>query len=264
MRCTDPLVKAFKRLGYNVIKLPSTEFRSLLLVESDGRHAVRGYGPLERSLPGSTPLPVVHLDDPAPAIDVRTTNELQGKAAADFLGPVLAAMGASPVVSLSLGTARSTRISLRDTRRDWVSMDELATYLEAANTPATNHLRNVALRNELFVVTAILKSDEFTVLTDRSVAETIGASVPITGPVSVSMEASGKQAKFTSVHFKGAESLAFAFQAVQLLYEDGQYVDYCTAHGLSGFALEGSLTRPVEGMLLVDDDLVEVPLESQD
>jgi hypothetical protein len=63
-----------------------------------------------------------------------------------------------------------------------------------------------------------------------------------------------------TVSFKGGASLSFAFQAIKLLYEDGQYVDFATARGLSGFALPApdGLTGPVEGMLALDEDLIEL------
>jgi hypothetical protein len=262
MLCPDPLVRAFKRYGYNVIRLPSSEFTPLLLLESDSRNSAHAFGPVDSNLPAlaSQPLPVVHSDAPGPDLDIKATNQVSGKVAAGFLGPVLAALGADASASVSLASARSVVITLRDVRRDWVSLGELAEYLESGTGAGSAHLRAAADRGALFVVTAVLKSNEFSVGVDRSVAEQLSATAPAAGPVAVSADLRAATSSSATVSFKGGVSLSFAFQAIKLLYEDRQYVDFATARGLSGFALAApdGLTGAVEGMLALDEDLIEL------
>jgi len=257
MLCSDPLVGAFKRYGYNVVRLPSTQFTPLLLLERDGRRGARAIGPIGQSLPAAAALPEVHRDDPAPDLDVTTTSELRGQVAASFLGPVLALMGAGAHAAVSLAGARSVVLALRGVRRDWVALADVADYLESGTGSGSHHVREAAIKDRLFVVTAVLKSEEFSLGLDQSVAEAISGAAPA-GPVSISLGQSAGRAGSSVVSFRGGEPLSFAFQAVQLLYQDGQYVDYATARGLSGFALTAQAGGPTEGMLSLDDDLVEI------
>jgi hypothetical protein len=262
MLCPDPLVGAFKRYGYSVVRLPSSEFCPLLLLESDSRHSAHAFGPVASNLPplASQPLPTLHRDAPGPDLDIKATNEVSGKVAAGFLGPVLAALGADASASVSLSSARSVVITLRDVRRDWVSLGEIAEYLESGTGTGSAHVQAAAARGALFVVTAVLKSDQFSVGVDRSVAEELSTKAPGAGPVTVYADLKAAVSGSTTVSFKGGVSLSFAFQAIKLLYEDGQYVDFATARGLSGFALAApdGLGRPVEGMLTLDDDLIDL------
>jgi hypothetical protein len=260
MLCSDPLVRAFKGYGYNVVRLPSRRFTPLLLLESDGRRKTQAIGPLERNLPAppGTETPAVHRDDPAPDLKVKTTRRVSGHIAGSFLRPVLAAMGVDFKASATLATARSVVIALHKVRRDWVALGEVAEYLESGTGQATNHVRAAAGRGALFVVTAVLKSDEFSVGVDQSVAEQVEASVPVGGPVTISVRPQAEQADASEVSFTGRHPLAFAFQAVKLIYSDGQYVDFATANGLSGYALPATASGFTEGMLEIDDDLVEV------
>jgi hypothetical protein len=263
MLCSDPLVRAFKGYGYNVIRLPSAQFTPLLLLESDGRRAVHAIGPIDRNLPALSVrgTPSVHRDDLAPNLDIKTTGHVRGQIAASVLGPVLAAMGAGDDVSVALARARSVVMALRDVRRDWVELGEVAEYLESGTEHGSVHVREAARRGELFLVTAILKSREFSVDVDRSVAEQFGALAPSIGPVTVSINEKAERSDSSVVSFTGTTPLAFAFQAVKLLYEDGQYVDFATAKGLSGFAQATSMRGIVEGLLALNDDLVELDVD---
>jgi hypothetical protein len=257
MICSDPLVRAFKRYGYNVVRLPSAQFAPLLLLESGGRSSVQAIGPLDANLPAPSTPPAVHHDDPAPDLDIRTTNQVSGQIAASFLAPVLAAFGAGAGVAASLSSARSVAITLRDVRRDWVELGEVADYLESGTGPGSRHVREAARRGALFVVTAALKSASFSLGVDRSVAEQVSASVTAASPLTVSVKEQAERGAVTVLSFKGRSPLSFAFQAVKLLYEDGQYIDFMTARGLSGFALSATAAGMTEGMLAVEEDLVE-------
>jgi len=254
------LVRAFKSYGYNVVRLPSTQFTPLLLMESDARRTTQAIGPLEQNLPAppGTEIPAVHRDDPAPDLNVKTTSHVSGKVAGSFLGPVLAAMGADVTAAVTLASARSVVIALRNVRRDWVTLGEIAEYLESGTGHASNHVRAAAGRSALFVVTAVLKSDEFSLGVDRSIAEQVKASAPTGGLVTISVQQQTEQATSSEVSFKGRYPLAFAFQAVRLLCADGQYIDFATAKGLTGYALPATASGFTEGMLEIEDDLVEV------
>lgn len=259
MLCNDPLVRAFRRFGYNVIRLPSAQFTPFLLLESDGKHGARVVGPVQRELPSEAgAAPDVKRDDPAPAITLRSTRKLNGRVATDFLAPVLAAMGIAPSVSIELEAARSITIDLHEVLRDWIEVGALGRYLESGVGEGSRHVQELAERGALFVVTAVLKSASFSATTDGHIAEKAGAAASVPGAVKVDVTASAEHADQASVSFFGTQPLAFAFQAVQLVYEDGEYSDFVTANGISGYALDQAQPELTEGMLLINDELAEL------
>ena len=95
----------------------------------------------------------------------------------------------------------------------------------------------------------MLKSAQFSAGVDRTVAEQLSAKAPAAGPVTVSADLKATASGSATVSFNGGVPLSFAFQAIKLLYEDGQYVDFATARGLSGYALAApdGPTGPLEG-----------------
>jgi hypothetical protein len=259
MWCDDPLVRAFRRLGYNVLRIPSASFPPLLLLESDGSRQTRPIGPLEDELPAPSgpPIPEVRRDDAAPDIAVRSTRRLGGELGVEVLQPILALMGA-PAIAGALSGTRKLSIVLRDVRRDWVQPGSLARYLESGSRPASKHVRKATEDSRLFVVTSVLKSTSLAILVDRNVAQTIQAQGGAPGiPLNVDVGQSRESADTSVVVFTGQTPLTFAFQAVRLVYEDGVYSDYASAHGLSGYAWSMD-AGPAEGMLLLNDDLNEI------
>jgi hypothetical protein len=258
MWCDDPLIRAFQRLGYNVLRMPSASFAPLLLLESDGSRQTRPIGPLEDELPSPTGrLPEVRRDDAAPDIAVTRTRRLGGELGVGFLEPILALMGA-PVIAGALSGARKLSIVLTNVRRDWVQPGGLARYLESGAVAGSEHVSKATEDNRLFTVTSVLKSTSLATVVDREVAQSIRAEAAAPGiPVKVEVEQSRETADSSVLTFTGGMPLAFAFQAVRLIYEDGIYSDYATAMGLSGHAWATD-AGPVEGMLLLNDDLNEI------
>jgi hypothetical protein len=259
MWCDDPLVRAFRRLGYNVLLAPSANFAPLLVLESDGHRRVAPIGPLKHELPAPAdhPLPTVHQNDAAPNITVTRTRRLDGKLGVDALARLLAPLGV-PGVAGALSRASGLEIVLKDVRRDWSSSGDVARYLESGAQAGSEHVRNATADSRLFVVTSILKSASLSTIVTRKVAESIEAEAGVPGsPVDISLEETAASSHSTVVTFTGQSALSFAFQAVRLIYEDGVYTDYASAHGMSGYALEAE-SGAAEGMLLLDDDLIEL------
>ena len=258
MWCDDPLVRQFRRLGYNVLRLPTAGFVPLLLLESDGRRRARPVGHARREFRAEgVPLPKVRRNDAAPNITVTRTASLSLRPAARFLDPLLGALGA-PSVGAELRRARSLQIVLEDVRRDSIQRGDLARYLESDVEPASDHVLKATQSNQLFVVTSVLRSTTVSILVDRRVAEALRAQAGAPGlPVAIGVGEARQSDDALAVTLKGSDSLTFAFQAVRLVYDAGGYSDYASAHGLTGFAWDTRET-PVEGMLSLDDDLNEI------
>ena len=262
MRCDDPLVRALRGFGYNLVRLPSARFAPLVLLESDGRQSTTVVGPVDRELPAldAAERPGLHLDNPAPDLTIQTTRRFSGKVAANLLQPLLAALGAGAGIAATLSRSREMSIVLQDVRRDWVDVGDIARYLESGAGSGSRHVAAAAARGQLYVVTAVLKTAVLTTRVESSAAHGVEAQATVGGPVGVSVAPSTDRADEAVVSVTGATPLAFAFQAVRLLYEDGVYTDFVTARGLTGYALPSGSGGPAEGMLAIDDDLAEVQL----
>jgi hypothetical protein len=258
MFCDDPLVLAFRRIGYNVVRFPSLSYRPLLLLESDGRRAARSVGPLETELASTGPPPSISTAQPAPDIEIQTTRKLSGKLALDVLRPLLAAIGANATASASVTETSAASVSLQAVTRDSVAPGDLARYLEGDVRARSSHVEDAAASGRLYVVTGVLRSAALSLRLDAAVARQAQVSVSPGDALQVTVGPEDSTDRSCELTFVGPQALAFAFQAVKLVYEHGIYMDFETAHGLSGFELRSAGDGPPEGALMMDDGLVEL------
>lgn len=258
MFCDDPLVQAFRRIGYNVVRYPSLSYRPLLVLESDGRRAVRLIGPLETELASTAALPPISTGQPAPDIGIQSTRILSGKLALDALQPLLSAIGANATASAAVTETSAASVSLRGVTRDSVATGDLARYLEGDVRAGSSHVEEAAARGELYVVTGVLRSATLSIRLDTTAARQAQISVSPNDALTVAVGPEHAIDRSSELSFVGPQTLAFAFQAVKLVYEHGLYLDFETARGLSGFELRSDDDGPAEGTLMIDDGLVEL------
>jgi hypothetical protein len=255
--CNDPLLRSFRNLGFNVVRLPSATFAPLLLLESDGRRRVRVVGQLGADLAAAgASLPEIDRDVAVADIAVTASGRVKGDVVLKFLEPFLSPLGVAPSASAALARANDVSVAVTDVRRDAIRPGELARYLEEGTTAHSVHVRRVAERNELYVTTSVLKSSSFSTTVGRDTASElgVGASAPVgTVRIATGRESAGRQV----VSFRGSQPLAFAFQAARLRFEDGEYLDYASATGLAGFELPAGASGPSPSQLLLDQDALE-------
>lgn len=258
VKCSDPLVEAFKGVGYNILLWPRQDFGPLLLLRSDGRKVLRELNQMAIELPSAqeVELPVVRKGERIADVDLRRTRELRGKAAVDALTPLLTAIGTAPQVAGEYGGQDGTTIVLRKAEKDSVQVGDLAFYLQKGVLPRSELVRALAAKGELYAVTAVLRSSMLTTETSRQTAVRVQASAPAGGPVTVTGGAAIGGADRRLVTFQGPESLTFGFQAVQLLFAHDVW-SLADATGRIAFAAPPK--SPAEAnLLIVDDDLVDL------
>jgi hypothetical protein len=216
---------------------------------------VAAIGPLKSELKPASgqSFPVTRRDRRVADWSRDSTNKLSPKAALRFLDPVLSALGVSPKLGASLSKARGIGISLREVYRDAFVSGDVARYLEAGVTAGSTHLEQVARRGRLCLVTAILKSAAVRISVDHDSSSTLDVEAAHVATGEVEIQRTDKQ----TLLLTGPERLAFAFKAIRLQYEDGEYVDYTSADGVVGFELRADSDEP-EGGAIVQDDLVEM------
>jgi len=257
VRCSDPLIDAFKGVGYNVLLWPRQDFAPLLLLRSDGRKALRELNQLAIELPSTAgaALPVVREGERIADVNIRRTRQLRGKVAVDALTPLLSALGASPQVASEYAGQGGATIVLQKAERDSLQVGDLAFYLQKGVRPRTDLVRTLAEQGELYAVTVVLRSSVLVTETSRQTAMRIEGSVPTGGPVTVTVGAAVGGEDRRLVTFQGPESLTFGFQAVQLLFRDNAW-SLADAEGRFAFAAPPRSTEEAN-LLILDEDLVE-------
>ncbi|HKE73638.1 MAG TPA: hypothetical protein VKB57_08490 [Acidimicrobiales bacterium] len=254
--CSDPVVEALKDAGYNVLAVPREDFAPLLLLRSDGRRTLRPIGPLGRELASDGPLPPVRAGERASDLTVTRSRRLRGSLGVEVLGRLLRAVGAAPAAAVELSRESGTSIVLTGVTRDSIGEGDLAAYLEHDVLARTERTRRLAEDDQLYVVTAVLRSRALCVETSRAVAARVTASVPAAPGVAPSVEAAGGAEGATRLTYEGELALPFGFQAVQLFHRDGRWSNFTDAYG----KMSKSATprgEVVQRLLILDDDLVE-------
>jgi hypothetical protein len=106
------------------------------------------------------------------------------------------------------------------------------------------------------VVTSVLKSNAFQLTVGRETAQNVMAGAAGGAVGKATVEARRSDATHEQIAFTGPEALSFAFGAARLLFEDGEYADYASAQGLTGFEAGTGVGSGI-GELLLDADVLE-------
>jgi hypothetical protein len=257
--CNDPLVEAYKDVGFNLLRLPRADFVPLLLLNSDGRRELVSWGRLSAELPGSKPVPRVSRNARMADVSVNRTRGLSASVTARLVGPLLGAVGIpdAPEVAADLTRDGSIAIVLRDVTRDSIDVGDLAAYVEAGLSPRTDHVRSLGERGELYVVTAVARSDTLRIEIGTSAAARVKAKASATpGVITPVVEPAGSVNSSAAAVYTSRHVLTFGFRAVQLSCRDGRWGIYSDVHGKIAHALPPHQRRP--RLLILDADLADV------
>lgn len=230
MSCNDPYLKYLKSLGYNVIRLPKADVRPLqLLARHDGD--LQRIGELVTILVsrGNRPLPKVIENTRAANVSGQRSGDLSLGLGLSILGNILGAMGGSGLgLETKFQLAKSITFEFQDVLEDRVEIAALDQYLADADvSPFSRHVATLLEADELYVTTATIKSSKLTVAAKGTNGATVDVKVPeIQGVVGANVKVSGKAERASTVTFEGPIPLAFGFQAIQLVYEQGRYVRF--------------------------------------
>lgn len=242
MGCRDRSIDYLKGYGYNVVRLPKADFPPLELL-SKGNGALDRFGHLTTVLrgDGSVAVPAVTADAPAPHISGQQSSELKVGLGLSVLGPIIGAMGGSNLgVNASYQHASTVAFEFGDVLENRVEVAALDRYLASSDIdPMSRHAGRLLEEDEMYVVTATVKSNAITVRATSSSGGELKLDVPVVqqavgGSVTVSASAAGESA----LTYQGPVPLVFGFQAVQLFFEDGVYRSIAPAEGTTARALK--------------------------
>lgn len=228
--CSDPAIAYLKEFGYSVLRLPRRDFRPLLILAEQGRDLVPLGELATIMVAGPTiKLPPIKADIPATSITGRRTRELSVGVGLSIIGTVIGAMGGGKLgLDAKYKDAKSVAFEFTDVLTDDVEIAALDQFLGASDIdPASQHVATLLDADEIYVVTAVLKSSKFTVEATAQGGGSLDVKVPeLQGIVGGNVTVSGSAGQSGKITYQATSPLVFGFQAIQLFYDDGHYTAF--------------------------------------
>lgn len=230
MLCSDPFLSYLKSYGYSVIRLPRMDVAPLQLLVLHGRDLDRLGDVTTVFVPGPrVGLPPLRLDVPAANISGQRTGDLSIGVGLSILGSVLGAMGASALgLDVAYQRAKTAAFEFGDVAEDTVEVAKLDQFLSDADVnPLSRHVGSLLDADDIYVTTATIKSQKFTVEAKVSSGEGLEISVPeIQNVVGAKAKVTADSSARSKITYEGSVPLVFGFQAIRLFYEDDHYTAF--------------------------------------
>lgn len=244
MWCSDPFLNYLKSFGYCVVLLPRANVKPLQVLSRQGG-SLDQLGELTTLLVVGNTIPVPSLNENIRVAQIsgQRTSDLSIGIGISILGNILSAMGGSRLgIDTQYRQAKTLVFEFHDVLRDEIELLKLDQYLTNADvSPFSHHAANLLVADQLYVTTATIKSNKFTVEAKRSNGTSLELKIPeIQEIVGSNVKVSGQTSTTSSLTYEGSTPLVFGFQAVQLFYNQGHY---------SRFELVRSGTSMREGSL---------------
>lgn len=229
--CKDPAVSALKSRGYGVVALPRVNLRPTQLLVSDGKRLTR-LGELHTvfpPVPGGQAVPPISSDLPAPNIDGTISNNVDAGIGLNILGGLISALGGSTLgINIAYKRARWVQFEYSDVIEN--SCDPALIDIFLAGTPI-NALslgaKKLINKDKGFVVTSTLKSRKIRVSAKDDQNNSIAIDLPVVQQaIGANLKIGAVSGSTTLVEYEAAIPLVFAFQAIQLDFENGNYAAY--------------------------------------
>jgi hypothetical protein len=227
--CSDPTITYLKGLGFSVVRLPRPDMRPLqLLADHDGELSNLGeLGTIMKE--GNVRAPPLKLDMAGPTLAGKQASTLSLGLGLSVLGTVLGAMGAGKLgLDVAYKSASKVIFEFTETLRDEVEIAALDKFLGAADVdPAARGVGQLLDADDVYVVTATLKSRKITVSSTDSSGTEVTLKVPeIKEIVGANVSVSASQEASAKITYEGKIPLIFGFQAVRLFYDEGRYTSF--------------------------------------
>lgn len=251
----DQSITFLRTYGYSVFRFPRASAQPLELMHRDGKDLTRlGMVP-DLVDAGEVAAPVARCDgNPGIDIEGKETSKVNVAIGLSILGGFISALGGEKMgLDVAFSKARTVTFQYTAVMEDVVDVLAVEKFVKAGRI--SPHIPSGTLEklldDEVYVVTSVLKTKKIVVSAQGENGAGVKVDVPVIqqaigGKVSVDT-AAGIESK---VGFEGTVPVAFAFQAVQLVFDDsGQFLTTqqlaageAAARALPG---PGSARRPV-------------------
>lgn len=227
MFCKDQSITFLKSFGYNVVRVPKADIQPLqILAEKKG--ILNPLGELSTLLVAGEHVNVTPIkrDIAVSGISGQKTSDLSIGVGMSILGSFIGAMGGSKLgLDTKFSQARTITFQYEDVLSDSIEIAALDQFLADADVnPLSQFVSDMLEADDIYVITAVIKSKKFSVEAKKKDQTSVDVSIPeIKGIVGGTVDVSGQSDTSNKVTFEGAIPLIFGFQAIRLIYEDGKY-----------------------------------------
>jgi len=221
----DQSITFLRNFGYSVFRVPRLSAQPLDLLHRNGKDLTRLGSVLDLIGPGVVALPEIHRDD-RPGVDIEGTESSKVNLAIglNVLGGFLGALGAGNL-GLQAGFRNAKTITFKYVAVTEDSIDVLALerFIQAGGIsphvpPGTV---DKLIDDEIYAISSVLKTRKIAIAAQGETGQSVALDVPvIQQAVGGNLKVDGEGAASSNVVFEGAVAIPFAFQAVQLVFDD--------------------------------------------
>ena len=221
----DQSIAFLKQYGYSVFRFPRASAQPLELMHRDGKDMTRLGMVLDLVSQGSLPLPTVSRDaNPGIDIEGKETSKVNVAIGVNILGSFISALGGGNMgLDVAFNKARTITFKYTGVREDTVDVLGLEKFIKASRISPhiPSGTLDKLLDDEVYVVTSVLKTRKILVNAHGENGAAVKVDVPVIQHAAggnVKVDTAG--GRDSQVAFDGQVPVAFAFQAVQLVFDD--------------------------------------------
>ena len=221
----DQSITFLRSHGFSVFRFPRASAQPLELLHREGKDLTRlGMAP-DLVTPGQQPVPDVRRDA-APGIDIegKETSKVNVAVGLSILGSFIGALGGSKLgLDAGFNKARTITFQFAGVMEDAVDVLALEKFVKAGrispHIPAGTLEK--LLDDEVYVITSVLKTKKILVNAQGDHGANVKVDVPVVQQaVGGKLTVGNAGTQESRVAFEGPVPVAFAFQAVQLVFDD--------------------------------------------
>jgi hypothetical protein len=225
--CKDPALTMLKSKGYNVVRLPKADLLPTQLLVRKGKSLQR-LGDLTSVFIPDPPMPPpsISADNPGPSIAGTKSADLNIGIGLNILGGLIASLGGSTLgLSTTYSRARSVQFEFAETRENNSQIALIDPFLAAAQVnPFARAVADMLEADDVFVITSTLKATKINVKAKAADKTDLKLDVPVVQQaVGGNLKVSAGGNSDSTLTYEGNVPLVFGFQAVRLIFDQGQY-----------------------------------------
>ena len=221
----DQSIAFLKQYGYSVFRFPRASAQPLELMHREGKDMTRLGMVLDLVSSGALPAPTVNRDaNPGIDIEGKETSKVNVAIGVNILGSFIAAFGGGNMgLDVAFNKAKTVTFKYTGVMEDTVDVLSLEKFIKAARVSPhiPSGTLDKLLDDEVYVVTSVLKTKKILVNAHGESGAAVKVDVPVIQQAAggnVKVDTAG--GRDSQVAFDGPVPVAFAFQAVQLVFDD--------------------------------------------
>jgi hypothetical protein len=226
----DQSITFLKRFGYSVFRVPRISAQPLELLHRNGKDLTRLGSVTDLITAGAVLPPPVRRDD-QPGVDIEGTESSQVNVTigVNILASFIGALGGGNLgVQTGFSRAKSVTFKYAGVKEDSIDVLRLEQFIRAGriNQHVPSGTIDKLIDDEVYAITSVLKTSKIVVAAQGEAGANVAVDVPvIQQAVGGNVKIASEGAIGSNVTFEGALAIPFAFQAVQLVFdESGEFL----------------------------------------